>query len=498
MRKKWLPVVLSLAMVVPAITACTSGNSEDNNEERVLRVAVSSDYGDDGEYFRQQFTEIYEYANPKVKIEIVPVVDSSMYRYGGYINNKEGAETPDPIVKLKEIMQGENPPDVVMVNLNELQELITENLLQPLDPLISTDKFDIADIVPAVTEGLKSASPDGKLYALSPTFSSSALVYNRKIFDDAGVAYPQDNMTWDQIFDLARRVAKTEGEKRIYGFSFSSQGYPDFMTANTYYASPLGLTTFTEEVDKLTVDSDQWEKVWTTLIQLEKDKILPSQLDYNDQAFMQSKQSSEDNPFGYDDFMSGRLAMGIMNYGELSRIDNANKNAANYKNFIPIEYNAVTMPSHAEKPGAVAGIGLNGIMGINAKAGNSKDAWSFLKFINGQDWARSKAKSNYQLLSRKSYIKTREGSDLNMDAFLNVKPIVDSSNDFYKVYRKYPNIYMVQSLGQQEYMQALQGNKSIRDALKSWQTQGDSMLQQMKDDPNGNIQMGVSSAVRAY
>lgn len=494
MKKKWIPVMLSLALTVPALAACSSGGSKEDTTERVLRIAVTTDYGDEGEYFRQQFTEIYEYANPNVKIEFIPTTDSTMYRYGGYAEQKkDGEKQPEPIVKMKELMQGDNPPDVVVFNLNEMKQLLDDNLLQPLDPMISKDKFDTTDIVPTVLEGLKSASTDGKLYALAPTFSSSAIVYNKKIFDDAGVPYPTDDMTWDQTFDLARRVAKTENPNRIYGFSFNSQGYPDSLGAQNMYTGPLGLTMFTEDAEKMTVDTDQWEKVWTTFTQLEKDKIIPSQMDYNDQAFMQSKQSSEENPFGGDDFLAGRLAMAIMNYGELSRIDNVNKNAANYKNFNPIEYNAVTMPSHAEKPGVVSSINLNGIMGVNTKAGNVKDAWDFIKFINGKDWARSKAKNNYQLLSRKSYIKAKEGSDLHMDAFFNVKPSLETNNDFYQIYMKFPNIYMVQNFGQQEYMQVLQGTKSVRDGLKSWQTQGDSMLQQMKENPNASPEIFMKS-----
>lgn len=496
MKNKWIPVTLSLALTVPALAACSSGDSKEDKTERVLRIGITTDYGDEGEYFRQQFTEIYEYANPNVKIEIVPASDTSMYRYGGYISQpKEGEKKPEPIVKMKELMQGDNPPDVVVFNLNEMKQLLDDNLLQPLDQNISKDKFDTADIVPTVLDGLKSASTDGKLYALAPTFSSSALIYNKKIFDDAGVSYPTDDMTWDQVFDLARRVAKTENPNRIYGFSFNSQGYPDGIGSQNMYTAPLGLKMFTDDAEKMTVDTDDWEKVWTTFSQLEKDKIVPSQNDYNDQAFMQSKQSNEENPFGGDEFMAGRLAMAVMNYGELSRIDNVNKNAANYKNFTPIAYNAVTMPSHPEKPGVVASISLSGIMGINTKAGNVKDAWDFIKFINGKDWARAKAKNNYQLLSRKSYIKQKEGSDLNMEAFFKVKPSLETDNDFYQIYMKYPNIYMVQNIGYQEYMNVLQGNKSVRDALKAWQTQGDSMLKQMKENPNAGPETFMKSSM---
>lgn len=500
MKRKWIAAALSLTLVMPALAACTKGDADDKDTERVLRIAATTDNGEEGEYFRQQFTEIFEYAHPNIKLEFVEVVDNSSSRYGGWISpeqQQDQEKQPNPVIKLKEVMQGDTPPDIVMFNLNEMRELVSENLLQPLDPLITKDKFDTADIAPIVLDGLKSVSPDGKLYALSPTFNSSALVYNRKVFDEAGAPYPEDNMTWDQVFELARRVTNKDSAKRVYGFSFNSQGYMDFMSTMTIYASPMGMSIFDENVEKLTVDSDNWEKVWNTLLQLEKDKVVPSQLDYQDEVLMKSKQPSKENPYGHDDFLSGRTAMSIMNYYEISRIDNANKNAAKYGNFIPVEYNAVTLPSHPEHPGVVGNVSLNGIMGINAKAGNQKDAWTFLKFINGEDYARAKSKNNYQLLSRKSYIKAREGSDLNMNAFLNVKPSLETMNDMYSLYQKYPNIYAVYNAAQQEYMNVLQGNKSVRDALKSWQTRGDSMLKQMRENPNGPLDMGDGSTMGA-
>lgn len=481
-KRKWLPMALTLTMLAPTIAACSSKEAKENEGERVLRIATSMDYGDEGEWFRDQFTEIFEYANPNIKIEFIPTTDGR-YRYGP--GPKQGEKLPDPFEKLKEAMQGDTPPDVVMFNLGEMKELVENNLLQPLDPLISKDKFDTSDIVPAVMDGLKSGSTDGKLYALAPTFSSMALVYNRKMFNDAGVPYPTDNMTWDQTFDLARRLSKGEGKDQVFGFNFYSQGYSDFMGATNIYAAPLDLRTFDDKYEKLTVDSDNWEKVWSTLIQLEKDKVIPGQPDFSNPEAMSWRQSSEDNPFGYDDFMSGRLAMAIMNYGELSRIDNANKNASHYKGYTPIEYNAVTVPSHPEHPGVVANVGMNGIMGINSKSVNATDAWKFIKFINGEDWARAKAKNNYQLVSRKKYIKPKEGSDLNLNAFLNVKPAVNNQGDNYMIFRDKPYIWQVYDIGRNEYNQAVKGNKSIRDALKAWQTQGDAMLQQMKDNPEG-------------
>lgn len=485
--KKAISASLVLALTVPLAAACTKAEKKEMQGERTLRIASMFGGGDDGQYFRQQFTEVFEYANPNIKIEFVPTIDDK-YRFGG--GPQQGEKMPDPYEKLKEAMQGDNPPDVVMVDFGHLPELVSSSLLAPLDPLIQKDKFDTSDIVPAVLDGIKSASTDGKLYALAPTFQSSALIYNKKLFQDAGVTFPTDNMTWQQVFDLGKRLSKPEGDKPIYGFNFNTQSNGgDIYWAMQTYTQPLQLRTFDEKGEKMTVGgSEQWEKVWNAMIQLQKDKVMPEAIDYSQPGNRAKMVQRDPNmPFAYDDFMSGRLAMSIINYGWLQQIINANKNAANYKGYTPIEWDVVSMPSHPEAPGVGGQMWMNGIMGINQKAQNQADAWKFISFINGEDWARLKSYSTYQMVSRKKYIKPPGGATFNIAAFYGSKPVLPSMSD-QKLYME--NQYFgqvagnVQQLGQQYFMQALQGKLTVKEALNKWQTDGDAALKQFKENPN--------------
>ncbi|NOV03372.1 ABC transporter substrate-binding protein [Paenibacillus planticolens] len=472
LTRKMLATSLTLAMVVPLAAACTKGEKSDDKQERVLKIATSMGFGDD-EYFRQQFTEVFEFANPNIKIEMIPTMDDR-YRYGGM---KPGEKMPDPMEKLKEVMQGDNPPDVVMVGFEQLPDIIESNMLSQLDPLITKDKFDTTGIVPAVIDGIKNAG-SGKLYALAPTFSSSALIYNKKMFQDAGVDFPKDGMTWDEVFDLSKRLTKGEGDSRINGFSFSTQAQGDLFYGMQMYTAPLQLKMFDDAGEKMTVDTDQWEKVWTKMAQLQKDNVFPELMD--PQKGM-NRQFDQENPFAYDDFMSSRLAMGIINYGQIQQIASANKNAASYKGYTPLDWDVVTIPSHPEAKGVGGSIYMNGIMGINAKAQNPEDAWKFIKFVNGDDWAKLKSHSSYNLVARSKYLKPKDGMDFHMEAFYNVTPApMDNS---FKIYRDKPNIYQVQEIGRQQFNLVLQGKTTAREALKIWQTQGDAMLKQMKENP---------------
>jgi len=476
--KKTMLLSVSAGLMIPVLAACTKGPGTESNKETVLRIATSG-YGDE-EWTRQQFTELFEFANPNIKIEFVPVVDDSMMRYGRMDPNQK---RPDPLEKLKEAMQGANPPDVVIVSLEDLPELVSGNLLTQLDPLITKDKFDTSDMVPAVIDGMKKAG-DGKLYALAPTFSSSALIYNKKMFDEAGVPYPKDKMTWEEVFDLGRRLSKGEGENRKYGFSFSTHSMGDSFNSTQMYSAPLQLTIFDDKAEKMTVDSDQWEKVWKTMLQLKNDKVLPEQMDPSQMKGRMGNDGENFNPFQYDDFLSGRVAMAIINYGMLDQITNANKNAANIKGFTPIDWDVVTVPVHPEAPDVGGYMYMNGIMGVNSKAQNSADAWKLIKFINGEDWARLKSNSSYNLITRKKYIKPKDGVQFHVEAFTTLTPAPQPNS---RAYREKENLYHVFSIGQRLFNEAAEKKLQVREALKKWQTEGDVMLQQIKDNPNGPI-----------
>lgn len=476
MRKKFVRILsaaLAATLGLSILAACAKQNSSAGNDdtERVLRIAMLYGYGHEDEWFRSQFTELFEFANPNITIELVSAVDYSSLQF-----NQEETEQPKPEEEMKKLMQSDNPPDIVAVELNMLPELINENLLVPLDPLITADQFDTSKIVPAVIEGIKDAAPDGKLYALAPLFSSSALYYNKKMFQEKNVPFPEDQMTWDEIFNLARQLAGGEGEDKVYGFSFTTyQGSDTFWDMQTY-TYPLQLSLFDPTGNYMAVDSDNWEQVWRTFVELRQEEVIPGPPNYeewNDRV--------RAGPYDWDNFLSGRVAMAISGYYYINELINANRHAEMDENYDGIEWDVVTVPIHPENPGVGGQISLQGLMGINANAQNQDDAWEFLKFLNGEDWARMKSRTQQALVSHMDYLKPKEGLDYNISAFYQLKPAPMVTDDL-EMWRRYPRLYMVQSIGQQKFQEVLNGEKEIRQALKEWQTEGDALLAQMRED----------------
>lgn len=465
-------MTLSVVLGLSALAACSPfGNNQpaDNQTQRVLRIGTMYGYGDDS-YLRQQFTELFEFANPNITIEIVPAVT---YNYYGGMDPEE---QPDPFEEMKKMMQGDNPPDIVMMDYSYLPEFINENLLMPLDPFITADQIDTSKIVPTVLNGIKDAAPDGRIYAMAPLFSSSALFFNRTIFNEANVPYPTDGMTWEEVFQLARQLSGGEGEDKTYGFSFTTYNHSDPFYDMQMYVLPLQLRYFDENGERMTVDSDQWEEVWRTISELAQTEVIPGPPNY------EQMHQVEPRPYDWDNFISGKVAMAINSYYYINELIMANQMASTNENMTPIDWDVVTLPTHPEAPGIGGNIYLDGLMGINANAQNEDDAWAFLKFVNGEDWARLKAKTQSALVSHIDYLEPKNGLSYNISAFYQLKP-APMQNDS-EIYRKYPNIYMVQSIGQQKFQEVLNGDKEIRQALKEWQTEGDAMLQEMREHPD--------------
>ncbi|WP_426447472.1 extracellular solute-binding protein [Paenibacillus sp. S-38] len=484
MIKRGALLSLSVLMTMP-LAACMDQGGKDKDTPRTLRIGTMN-YTPDDEWFRQRFTELYEFANKNITIEMVPLMDESVM----YGPPKEGEKQKSPMEMMKEKMTGPNPPDVVMVNFEQMPELIENNLLKQLDPMITKDKFDTSDYVPAVIEGIKKAG-DGKIFALAPLFSSSALVYNKKLFDEAGVTYPTDKMTWDQVFDLARRVAKGEGKDRKYGFSFSTYNSGD----NNYYASqiysaPLQLKMFDDAGEKMTVDSDQWEKVWKTIQGLQTEKLTPEPVDQEKmRQAMMAGNPEEYMPYQGDDFLSSKVAMAVINYHQIDQIANAMKHSQNMKNFTPFDWDVVTLPVHPEEPNVGGSIYMEGLMAVNSNAQNPDDAWDFVKFVNGEDWARLKSGGQNSLVARQKYIKQKDGAEFNIKAFTTLLPVSNPDNS--KLYTEKPYIGQVAQLGQMKFQEVVSGKLQVREALKQWQTEGDAMLQKLKENPNAQIDMGM-------
>ena len=58
-----------------------------------------------------------------------------------------------------------------------------------------------------------------KVYAVPKDRDTIAMWYNKKMFDDAGIAYPDGSWTWDEFYEIAEKLTKDDGSQ----FGFAAQ-----------------------------------------------------------------------------------------------------------------------------------------------------------------------------------------------------------------------------------------------------------------------------------
>ena len=73
---------------------------------------------------------------------------------------------------------------------------------------------DVLDTTPFIPSLLEPFTVDGQIYGVPKDFNSLAVFYNKDLFDEAGVEYPNENDTWDTFADKLRGVRELGDDVR--------------------------------------------------------------------------------------------------------------------------------------------------------------------------------------------------------------------------------------------------------------------------------------------
>ncbi len=91
-------------------------------------------------------------------------------------------------------------PDVILLDLFRLPQFIDAGLVQALP----ADRLSADDLYPLLRGG---SSAGGQLYCLPFEFNTLALLYNRALFDQAGINYPSATWTWADLEQAATAIS---------------------------------------------------------------------------------------------------------------------------------------------------------------------------------------------------------------------------------------------------------------------------------------------------
>ncbi|SIP87609.1 carbohydrate ABC transporter substrate-binding protein, CUT1 family [Alkalispirochaeta americana] len=134
--------------------------------------------------------------------------------------------------RLQTTMVGGTAPDVFWMNVPNFPRYAENGHLLNLQPYL-----DAAGIDPSVypQDLIDRYRLDGEIHVIPEQFDTIALAYNRRLFDEAGLSYPDETWDWNTLREKALLLTKDRSSGRQYGFianSDSQAGYYNFMVMN--------------------------------------------------------------------------------------------------------------------------------------------------------------------------------------------------------------------------------------------------------------------------
>lgn len=231
----------------------------------------------------------------------------------------------------------------------QLRQYVTSKSILSLDDLASKYNLNFAEYYGQDYE-------DGKLfedhYMLPYKKSAWLMLYNKSIFDEAGIPYPEEQMTWEEYMNLAKKLTLGERENKKYGaYNLTWPMY--------YYAYAIqklgGGEHFYTEDGFSNIDDPAFKKsLEIVYTMMHEDKSMPEYA-----RIITEK-------LGWDGFWSGKYAMHMHGNWSLGMLKNTEKRPRDWKagiTYLPVPaefkgkehitwgvHNAMAMPRTAKHP----------------------------------------------------------------------------------------------------------------------------------------------------
>ncbi len=204
--------LLALAAAVMLLASAPAALAQ--QEQVTLQVAY---WGSTTELeIKEALFQKFEETHPGIKLERT------------YTN---GGEYP---TKLQTLISANMAPDVMAIASDVMYPFKSLGIFEDLTPYMEKDglldKYEEAGISTfTYTDGTIQAAP-----YVSKVF---AIAYNKALFDAAGLAYPTNDWTEDEMLDMARQLTKGEGVEKQFGFYWLWS--PKEIIRNLYGVQPV-------------------------------------------------------------------------------------------------------------------------------------------------------------------------------------------------------------------------------------------------------------------
>jgi multiple sugar transport system substrate-binding protein len=362
----------------------------------------------------------------------------------------------------------EQKPDVLQVPLALVDDLAEAGIIKPLDDWIAKDNYPLQDFYQPVIRTLREAGA-GMLYGLTPYFETPALYYNKTLFDHFGLTPPHNQMSWNEVLQLASRFNGTNGEgKPIYGLATHSR------TSSFQLLLSIGDTEGLQINDsnlQPTLNTASWRELWEDIARGYQEGYISNEATPSIQGeYLMS------DLYKSDPFLTGRAALAYKSSDFQWDINQA-KQSIGFND----EWGVVTQPVNPNYPDQARQFTLSTVYAINAESTRQEAAWALIQYIMSPEKAkRDSANGNSPLLSRTPSLE--QTSLVHEDIFYKLE--ADSTNVLNKAELNllpgYTSYYQaLTTAGNQAMQSVIEGANTLDTAIDQLQLQAEQLAASM-------------------
>ena len=328
--------------------------------------------------------------------------------------------------------QGGEMPDVFWMHSNESQRYMSNEIL--LDLTDRASDSELVDMSKYPEEIKELYTYDGKVYGIPKDIDTIALWYNKTMFDEAGVDYPDETWTWDTVVENAKKLTKEDGSQ--YGIAIRNDNNQEAYYNIVY---DMGGEIISDDKKTSGYDDPNTIKAMQYIEKLIQDGSMPSM-----------ETMSENNP----DILlkSGKSAMSFHGSWMVSTFKQ--------EDYIKENCDCAVMPMDADSGRRVSI--YNGLGWAAAANGdNTENAWKLIEYLGSEKAQQKQAELGITMSAWDGTSDTWAGCapEFNLQAYL------DMRDDM--VVRPYSrNTVTWENRASEIFKDVYSGNMSMEDACK--------------------------------
>jgi len=188
----------------------SGGDKDTKKPEEKIKLTLSDWSSGEAEKIVKNAISEFEKLHPNITVERIQI---------------PFANYPD---KIQTMMAGKTTPDVMYMSQLWFPTFAEKGAFLDLKPYTDKDtEFNYGDFLPIIQ---KTGEVNGGIYEIFDALDYIVLFYNKDMFTEAGVEFPNDNWTWDDLVAAGKKLTKDtnkDGTIDQYGF-IAPDGYVAF------------------------------------------------------------------------------------------------------------------------------------------------------------------------------------------------------------------------------------------------------------------------------